>query len=87
MTPCAIILDMKRKFAFRNFENHAWLKKPFSRLNKAELDMALSFIDSNDHLDKGSFEYAINRMFLDNPDKPKHFKEILELLTCANSSL
>jgi hypothetical protein len=56
-------------------------------LRPAEKALMHEFLMKNDSLDKGRFEHAVNRMFLDMPDdgRPKHWKEILELLTCANS--
>lgn len=77
---------MDRLTLFNNLKHHPWSGRVYKRLNANELELALGFIESNENLDKGSFEYAVNRMFLDK-DKPKHFKEILELLTCANSQL
>lgn len=77
---------MNRMDLFKKLYNHAWLGRIYRRLYAEEMNLALDFIVSNDHLDKGPFEYAVNRMFLDKP-KPKHFKEILELLTCANSQI
>jgi hypothetical protein len=75
-----------RLILFNNFKNHAWLSRVFDRLKNSDLDIAIRFIETNDHLDIGNFELAINRMFLDK-EKPRRYKEILELLTCANSAL
>lgn len=77
---------MKRIDYFEAFKNHAWFNRVYKRLSENEREIAHKFIEQNDGLDKGSFELAVNRMFLDK-QKPKHYKEILELLTCANSSL
>lgn len=71
---------------FEEFKMHPWLTKVYTRLSIQELELARSFIAQHDQLGKGDFEYKINRMFLHDDTKPKHFKEILELLTCANSS-
>ncbi len=76
----------QRLINFHSYKDHAWLKKVYVRLKKDDIDCAEQFIVLHDHLDKGDFELAINRMFLDKP-KPKNFREILELLTCANSKL
>lgn len=55
-------------------------------MTESERKLATDFIQANDSLDKANFEYAINRMFLDK-DRPKNYKFVLELLTCANSAL
>ena len=68
---------------FNELKTHAWLKKPYARLSNKEIDVAKHFIKLHDSLDKGSFEHAVNRMFLDKP-KPKHWTIILELLICSN---
>lgn len=76
---------MNRADQFKSYSSHAWHRKSFSKLSKAELELALNFIRENDALDAASFELKINRMFIDK-DKPKHFSIILELLTCSNSA-
>jgi len=63
---------------------HAWLGRVYKKLTEEELRLAIRFMGKNHLLSKGEFELAVNRMFLD-ASKPRHFKEILELLTCANS--
>lgn len=76
-----------RLTTFLAYKEHPWLHKPFKRLTRAEIEICQVFIQQNSALAKGEFEFKINRMFLDKPEKPKHYKEILELLTCANSSI
>lgn len=71
---------MSRLDNFLSLKDHAWLKKSYLKLSGDDLDLAKSFILENDHLDRASFEMAVNRMFLDKP-KPKSWKYILELLT------
>lgn len=70
---------------FSEYETHPWLKKVYGKLTAQDLKCCLSFLDENVSLDKGEFELAVNRMFLDR-EKPKNFPIILELLTCCNSS-
>jgi hypothetical protein len=77
---------MERLKIFEAYASHPWLYRSYKRLTPAERDLAHDFIRRNDHLAKGPFEFAVNRMFLDKP-KPKHCNEILELLTCANSAI
>ena len=73
--------------AFRSYKSHAWLKKAYAKLKAPEVAVAEAFIAKNDSLPKGAFELAINRMFIDVSEKPKNYTVILELLTCANSSI
>lgn len=77
----------KRIEAFNNLEVHAWLGRLHKRLTAVERIECKQFIMQNDHLPKGEFEYAINRMFLGRENKPKHWTMMAELLTCANSSV
>lgn len=70
---------------FEALAAHPWLQRVYAKLNKAELGVARQFLTVNALLDKGAFEKAVNRMFLDQI-KPPHWKEICELLTCANSA-
>jgi hypothetical protein len=75
-----------RRLAFDNLAKHPWLGRVFSRLKDEDLAAARAFISANSELSKGDFELKINRMFIDRV-RPKRYKEIMELLTCANSSI
>lgn len=75
---------MDRLEVFKSFSLHPMFKKVFTKLKPVELMMAEKFIVDNEHLNRANFEMAVNRMFLDKP-KTKHWKEIMELLTCSNS--
>lgn len=77
-------LSMDRLERFKSFSLHPMLKKIFTRLTPVEEIICEKFIVDNESLNKANFEYAVNRMFLDRP-KTKHWKEIVELLTCSNS--
>lgn len=49
--------------------------------------MCLDFIKQHDNLDKGQFDWAVNKMWVDKEAiKPKNGGRILELLSCANSA-
>lgn len=76
---------MDRRSNFEALKEHAWQGRIFSKLAEEELRRARAFLDANQDLSKGDFEIAINRMFLDDPKKPKHWAIISELLLCANS--
>lgn len=78
---------MNRLEKFNSFESHGWLHKAYKKLSKTELDIAKGFIHENDALNKGDFEFAVNRMFTGKTDLPKNWSVILELLTCCNSAI
>lgn len=75
---------LNRTDLFLNLQFHPWFKKAFKKLNDKEKKIALDFIANHNHLDKGSFELAINRMFLDQ-EKPKNWSIILELLVASKN--
>ena len=77
---------MKRLDKFKSLESHPWLKKSYAKLAQNERDMAENFILNHNNLDKGEFEFAVNRMFLDRP-KPKNWTIILEMLANSNSAI
>lgn len=77
---------MNRLMRFDAYATHPWLQKAYRKLKRAELDLAHKFIAENDALSQGDFEHKVNRMFLFQPDKPKNWTIILELLTCCNSA-
>lgn len=79
-------MQSPRTQSFLSYSQHAWLYKAFKRLRKPELELCLKFIEQHDHLSKGDFELAVNRMFLGATERPKNWTICLELLTCANSA-
>lgn len=76
---------MERRDKFESYKTHPWLKKSFATLKANELEMARAFLELHSELDCGAFEFQVNRMFLDK-DKPRNYRAILELLSCANSA-
>jgi len=75
---------MNRTDAFHSLATHPWLKKCHAKLTDDEKRLATDFITANDSLNKSQFEMAVNRMFIDQKNKPKRYAIILELLSCAN---
>ncbi len=71
---------------FLSYKDHAWLRRSFARLTKADMAIALGFIKANEALDPVAFERLAVRLFMDKTP-PKHWKEIEELLVCANSAI
>lgn len=74
----------ERLSKFKSFKTHPWFGRIFKKINSNDILFAESFIEKNEPLNKGEFEFAVNRLFLDRA-KPKAWKEIVELLTCCNS--
>lgn len=66
--------------------NHPWIgKKLMNRLSFEDKEIILKFLDENLSLDPSQFELKINRLWMDQKDKPKRWKEILEILSNMNS--
>lgn len=80
-------MGLSRSEHFELLKNHAWLGRSFAKLTAADLQLARKFLADNSQLSKDEFVQAAVRMFLDQPSKTKRWKEIEELLVCANSSL
>lgn len=55
------------------------------KLSGTDFDVIVDFIEENEELGHLEFEYKVNRMFLDKPEKPKKFAIIQELLMVANT--
>ncbi len=72
--------------AFRSFaqDQHSPTGKCYQRLTADEIQIAEAILDLHVRLDHGQFELAINRLWLDQKEKPKHDGEIVELLCAAN---
>lgn len=76
---------MDRRAHFESLKEHAWHGRVFGKLTEDEVRRARAFLDANEALSKGDFELAVNRMFLDDPKRPKYWAIISELLLCSNS--
>lgn len=80
-------INMDRVTAFNGLTVHPMLGRVFNKLTSEERALCRDFLAQHEALDKGEFELLVNRMFLDVGDKPMRWKEITELLACANSKL
>lgn len=69
----------------RYISNHAHYKKLWRTLKLPDLVIITSFIENNSHLEKDSFEYKLNRLFLDKIEKPKKWSLIMEFLSTFNN--
>lgn len=74
---------MKRSDKFLALKNHPWLKKSYNRLSKENIEFAVQFLDSNENDDKNTIASKMVRLFLFDPNKPKYWKEIEELLIAS----
>ena len=63
--------------------DHVLYRRLALRLSESEFDLAVDFIQENDHLDFMDFEAALNRMFIGKP-KTKHWSIVQELVHVAN---
>jgi hypothetical protein len=72
-----------RKNELLKLKDHAWFGRVYEKMSPVDLEMCFEFIEKNDHLEKGEFEMAVNRMFIDK-EKPKKCAIIMEMLTTAN---
>jgi hypothetical protein len=79
------MIDMNdRIMKFDSFKKHAMLGRLYMRLTALELNIAHSFIKEHSEASKNDFDRAVNRLFI-NRDKPRHWLEIMELLSCCSS--
>lgn len=76
---------MNRQESLELTFNHPYLKKGFLRLSKDEIAFCLNFIKENENSDPDTFEFKINRIFMDKAEKSKNWKIITELLSASNS--
>lgn len=67
-----------------SFKTHPWFKKIYKRLGNRDCAFMLETLNKLDHLTRDEYEMRINRLFLDVKDKPRHWKEIQELLANTN---
>lgn len=70
---------------FREYWTHPWFKRVIKKLGAADIAFAESWIKRHEHLDLNDFQFATNRMFLDDPNKPKKWTIIVELISNANT--
>lgn len=64
---------------------HPWLGRLWRRLTVAERAQLRAWLEQHDHLSHSDFEAAVSRMWLDAATKPRHAREMQELLSCANT--
>ncbi len=60
-------------------------KKLVEKLTGEELKEVLAFIQDNKLLGPLEFEYKVNRLYLDNPNKPRNLGTMCEILIAINN--
>lgn len=78
-------MGMKRLIKFESLATNSWHAKSFAKLKPEEVAYCVEFIKKNDHLEPLPFSALCNRLFLDEPVKPKNWVRMSELLSCANT--
>lgn len=76
---------MTRLEAFNSFATDAWYKRVHKRLKVSDIAFCVTFIEEHDALDIHAFEMRVNRLFIDDRNRPKLGSLIVELLASANS--
>lgn len=74
---------MTRAAAFETLRTHAWHGKVFAKLKKSEVEQCQTFLRENESLDIVTYEQKVQRMFLDQSEKPKNWTVMNELLISA----
>lgn len=64
---------------------HPWHKRIWGKLGEIDRLFIERFALEHFSKDRNAFEMKVNRVFMDQPEKPKRWKEILEVLTVYNS--
>jgi len=67
-----------------NLNTHPWYSKYIPKLKQTEILFIQHFIESNNQLDRNDFQYKINRLFIDDSNRPKNHPLITEILTVIN---
>jgi len=72
---------------FRSLKEDAYYRKYFKKLSSSDIKFIESFIEANKDLPRDEFEIKANRLFIDNPNKPKNWVALIEFLTSSNIPL
>jgi hypothetical protein len=76
---------MTRREAFTSLAYHPMYRSGYGRLSTQELALCSDFMLRHEADGANEFGAAVNRMFLDVPEKPKNKAMIQDLLTAANT--
>lgn len=67
--------------------NHPWTKRVFIKLTPSDLEIVNNFLAEHRTSTKSEYFYDMVRMFLGNPNKPKNWKYIEEILSCTGTRI
>jgi hypothetical protein len=73
-------MKITRREIFLSHKNHLMLGKTFSKLSELEIELCLDFIERHKSVDNGEFGHFVNRWFLDQVNKPKHWVDMWALV-------
>lgn len=76
---------MNRLTKLEDLENHQWYKSYFVKMAKMEIIYLRHFCESNQNLTQEAFSKKVALAFDGVNPKPKHWKEITEILSVVNS--
>jgi len=71
---------MQRFIKLQELKKHPVEKKLFKKLSKFELSYVDAFVFHNRDLSTNDWAEKVNRLFLNDPDKPKNHKDIWAIL-------
>jgi len=71
---------------FHEYSRHPWLSRIYKKLTVEEKSLAENYLQKHKLLSKHEFATLLNQLFIDDPVKPQHWKELHELLSSANSA-
>lgn len=66
-------------------KDHAMYGKLIKKLKRSEVDLLVSIINNNEHLNKAEFSKLASRYFINKP-KPKNYLIIIELLDVVSGA-
>lgn len=75
---------MTRLHRFDAMATHAWFGRMYAKLSQDDLTVCRAFLRATADMDRGRYEHEVARLWLDVPNKPKHHREMAELLLCSN---
>lgn len=76
---------MCRLKTFESLGNHLWYSKIVKKLKVEDKKFCLQFLKENAHLDKNDYAHKVNRLFIDQDNKPKNATLIWEVLSVTGS--
>ncbi len=69
-----------RLTALKALSDHAWYGKVLKQMSEAEFDLVVELIEEHGDLDRNEWTVKINRLYLDQPNKPKRLSLLQDVL-------